>query len=49
MDEGDGFRLTLTRVLPASRERVFRMLTEPAELVTWWDRTASPCSAPMST
>jgi uncharacterized protein YndB with AHSA1/START domain len=34
---GDGGpRLSLTAVLAAPRERVFRMLTEPAELVQWW-------------
>ena len=28
--------LRLTRVLGAPRERIFRMLTEPAELARWW-------------
>ena len=37
MDErAGGLVLQLTRVLPASRARVFRALTEPAELAAWW-------------
>ena len=36
MSEDGGLRLALSRVLPAPRERVFGMLTEPAELGTWW-------------
>ena len=31
-----GLVLELTCVLDAPRERVFRALTEPAELATWW-------------
>lgn len=31
-----GLQLALTCALPAPRERIFRMLTEPAELVKWW-------------
>lgn len=31
-----GLVLELTRVLSAPRERIFRALTEPAELATWW-------------
>jgi uncharacterized protein YndB with AHSA1/START domain len=30
------FVLELTRVLPAPRERVFRALTQPDDLATWW-------------
>jgi uncharacterized protein YndB with AHSA1/START domain len=37
MNEESGLRrLTLNYVLGVPRERVFRMLTEPAELVKWW-------------
>ncbi len=37
MDErANGLVLELKRVLQASRERIFRALTEPAELATWW-------------
>lgn len=37
MDElTSGLVLELKRVLPASRERIFRALTEPAELAAWW-------------
>jgi uncharacterized protein YndB with AHSA1/START domain len=36
MNEDGPLRLTLTRALGAPRERVFRMLTDPAELVKWW-------------
>jgi uncharacterized protein YndB with AHSA1/START domain len=36
VDEDGELRLALTRVLAAPRERVFRMLTEPAELAKWW-------------
>jgi uncharacterized protein YndB with AHSA1/START domain len=32
----DPFVLELTRVLPAPRERVFRALTQPDDLATWW-------------
>jgi uncharacterized protein YndB with AHSA1/START domain len=31
-----GLVLELRRVLNAPRERIFRTLTEPAELATWW-------------
>lgn len=31
-----GLTLTLQWVLDAPRDRVFRALTEPAELATWW-------------
>jgi uncharacterized protein YndB with AHSA1/START domain len=31
-----GLVLELKRVLGAPRERIFRALTEPAELATWW-------------
>jgi uncharacterized protein YndB with AHSA1/START domain len=30
------FELSMTRGLAAPRERVFRALTSPAELATWW-------------
>ena len=37
MDEWtSGLVLELKPVLPASRERIFRALTEPAELAAWW-------------
>jgi uncharacterized protein YndB with AHSA1/START domain len=37
MDEWrSGLVLELKRILPASRERIFRALTEPAELAAWW-------------
>jgi uncharacterized protein YndB with AHSA1/START domain len=37
MDEGmRGLVLALKRVLGAPRERIFRALTEPAELAAWW-------------
>jgi uncharacterized protein YndB with AHSA1/START domain len=36
MTEDGGLLLTLTSMLAAPRERVFRMLTEPAELRKWW-------------
>jgi uncharacterized protein YndB with AHSA1/START domain len=32
----DGWVLDLRRVLKAPRERIFRTLTEPAELAKWW-------------
>jgi uncharacterized protein YndB with AHSA1/START domain len=37
MDEWtSGLVLELKRVLPASRQRIFRALTEAAELAAWW-------------
>jgi uncharacterized protein YndB with AHSA1/START domain len=36
MPATDGLVLRLERVLAAPREVVFRALTEPEELVTWW-------------
>ena len=36
MADVDGLTLRLERVLPGSRERVFRACTEPAELAVWW-------------
>jgi uncharacterized protein YndB with AHSA1/START domain len=36
MDDDSGLRLSLTALLRAPPDRVFRMLTEPAELVKWW-------------
>jgi len=36
MDEKPGLPLELSCVLPAPRERVFAMLTEPTELARWW-------------
>src|SRR5215207_1428105 len=38
----DGLELRLTCARGAPRERIFRTLTEPAELATWWDRAGSP-------
>jgi uncharacterized protein YndB with AHSA1/START domain len=35
-DQAGGWVLELKCVLAAPRERIFRTLTEPAELVTWW-------------
>jgi len=39
-----GLSFELTHTFPASRERVFRALTEPDELVRWWgpDGFATP-------
>jgi uncharacterized protein YndB with AHSA1/START domain len=35
-EQPSGFVLELSFVLDAPRTRIFRMLTEPAELATWW-------------
>jgi uncharacterized protein YndB with AHSA1/START domain len=35
-EQPDGLTLTLERVLPAPRSRVFRALIEPDELAKWW-------------
>jgi uncharacterized protein YndB with AHSA1/START domain len=35
-EEQGGFVLELKRVLEASRERIFTLLTDPAELSRWW-------------
>src|SRR5215207_702769 len=35
-DRAPGLVLQLTSVLAASRERIFRALTTPAELAAWW-------------
>ena len=36
MSASDGPWLRITRILPASREAVWRSLTDPAELARWW-------------
>jgi len=38
-DQPDGLVLELVLVLRASRERIFRALTEPAGLARWWGPT----------
>lgn len=35
-ERASGFVLELERLLPASRERIFRALTAAAELAAWW-------------
>lgn len=35
-DQPNGLLLTLECTLDAPRERIFQMMTEPAELVKWW-------------
>ena len=36
MPSGDGEILRMTRVMPGSREVVYRALTDPGELAKWW-------------
>ncbi len=36
MTDGEPLTLRLQRVLPGTRERVFRACTEPDELAQWW-------------
>jgi uncharacterized protein YndB with AHSA1/START domain len=37
-----GLILELKFVVGAPRERIFRALTEPAELAKWWGHVGSP-------
>jgi uncharacterized protein YndB with AHSA1/START domain len=36
MTERDGLWLEMTRLLPASRPEVFKAMTDPRELASWW-------------